>query len=75
VQAKSPVGTSNKVFTFEASKGGEYFVSFVVSDGNGGLGTGLMKVNVAGFAKLWSDIYFNGQKWLGPLTLEEALDK
>ncbi|TKF21398.1 hypothetical protein FCV62_22675, partial [Vibrio kanaloae] len=67
--------TSNKVFTFEASDAGEYFISFVVSDHNGELGAGLMKVNVAGFAKLWSDIYFNGQKWLGPLTVEEALDK
>ncbi|MFA0141828.1 hypothetical protein AB4430_08545, partial [Vibrio kanaloae] len=75
VQAKNPDDISNKVFSFEADIGGEYYVSFAVSDHNGGIALGLMQVNVTGPASLWSDIFYKGQVWLAPLTSTQALQQ
>ena len=46
VVSTAPGDLTNKVFTFEATKPGEHFISYMVSDQRGGFATGIVDVTV-----------------------------
>lgn len=74
VAIKDPLDVSSKVFTFEATVAGDYYVSFVVIDHKGGMDIGLMKVVVYDPEQnaKWLPISYSLNVYSAPLTFAEA---
>ena len=65
---------SNTAFTFNTDRAGEHFVTYAISDHNGGYDIGQVRIEVydPGSAASWGDIQQGLNVFYGPLTHTEA---
>ncbi|EPN4952626.1 Ig-like domain-containing protein [Vibrio diabolicus] len=74
VSPNTPNDLTNTEFKFVAHLSGDHYVAFMVSDHYGGFGSGIMKVSVVdpNQKPKWSNIYFDSNIYLAPITNHEA---